>query len=213
MGSFSRELPLIYASLPRMLTEGAGRTNLQDDSEDMPSASQAYLSQRNLDPAATFGASQALYVLPSHLSPDLLLTRCSQSVLSMAPSQAASTQSKRFFSTLPLATLIPILISTLTNCVPRLRSPVTAEVTEDGTAVLAAVVFRFVDSRKMNITAQLRISRGGLPKALVEEVGIGSEDVDGLDVVVWKKYGDPTQLLKVWRTVVEALPRDVIFTM
>ncbi|KAL8277271.1 hypothetical protein RQP46_010340 [Phenoliferia psychrophenolica] len=80
-------------------------TNLQDDSEAAPSASQAYLSQRNLDPSATFQSSMKLY-----------------SVLSMAPSQAASFQPKRFFSTLPLSQLVPLLSTTLSATVPFWRS-------------------------------------------------------------------------------------------
>ena len=134
----------------------------------------------------------------------------------MAPSQAASSQNKRLFSILPLSHLLSLLSTTLTQITPRLRTPVETQLTENPTegGVLGIVILRFTDSRKMNVTAQLRVSRGVLPGDLVKEAGLGEQrDVEGFDVVVWKKYGEPLELRRVWKALVDTIPREAIFTM
>ncbi|KAK4699846.1 hypothetical protein P7C70_g6409, partial [Phenoliferia sp. Uapishka_3] len=134
----------------------------------------------------------------------------------MAPSQAASSRTKRFFSTQSLTVVLPTLFAVLTSVIAMPRGPVEVRPTPNSNSVVAVVIFRFVDNRKQNITAMLVISLGHLPKKLHEESGLGmcaEEGVKGLDVVVWKKYGDPLELNRVWKEVLGGLPNGIVYTM
>ncbi|KAK4704345.1 hypothetical protein P7C70_g1867, partial [Phenoliferia sp. Uapishka_3] len=138
----------------------------------------------------------------------------------MAPSQAASSQIKRFFTTQPLSTLIPTLSVALTTVIPRPRGPPEITLTPNPsstlTSVVALITSRFVDNRKQNISAIVKISIGHIPRAVHEEGGLGQcgeEGVGGLDVVVWKQYGDPMELTRVWRELLRVLPNGIVYTM
>lgn len=225
MTPFSRTSHFFLPTLPPHAHIWGSRTTLNGDG---PSASQAFLSQRNLDHQASFQASIQLYVCPplpcTFFFPAFSLQpHPPQSVLSQAPSQAGSVQTKRFFSILPLSELVSALATALNSSITTPRAPLSItypdpEQTSTGTTLVhAKLAFKLVDRRKMNLFAYLDVKKGSIPAHLLLGAGLlGGEDgraMEGWDVTMWKKYGDNTELLRVWKDVVEALPSGVVFTM
>ncbi|ORY86703.1 kinase-like domain-containing protein [Leucosporidium creatinivorum] len=161
-------------------------------------------SQRGLDPNASFRSSLQLY-----------------SKLSMAPTQRANPNLTRFFTTLPVPTLVQHLTQSLTT----LGVSHSVLPTPD-TIFLTRVKITGLDKRGEKCEGSITVAEGCLPdvdggRIAEEEEGGEGMEVDGeegmgkgtkgFDVVMWKKVADPLELKRLWMRIVQSLPREVVF--
>ncbi|GAA6061071.1 hypothetical protein JCM10212_000114 [Sporobolomyces blumeae] len=204
-------------------------------------AMQAVLSQRGLDPGASFRGSMQLY-----------------SRLSMAPTQKTNANLSRFFS----MARISLLVESLRGALERLgHSSVTESVKPFDLStmqeppsrsrlgdVFVRIKVKTVDRRGQNLQFAIHVSKGFLPDSTNVLVGGGGSyggarsggllsqsmrmDVDsdeeeeaapattttngaeagqeGYDVTCWKKVAEPIELKKVWKGVLDHLPRGLV---
>ncbi|GAA5913409.1 hypothetical protein JCM5296_000904 [Sporobolomyces johnsonii] len=195
-------------------------------------ATQMALSQRGLDPNASFRGSMQLY-----------------SRLSMAPTQRTNPNLTRFFTTTPLATLLSTLDAILSAlAIPHevlTLSPSPSSAPALG-ELLARVRAKTTDRRRERLVFAIHVSRSVLPSEEGDDVasssqqpmdtdsdddddgdgeegkrppsgGGGEEEdgkkrggVEGFDVVCMKREADPLELKRVWKSVLERLPEGVV---
>ncbi|GAA5928355.1 hypothetical protein JCM1841_003539 [Sporobolomyces salmonicolor] len=187
-------------------------------------ATQMALSQRGLDPNASFRGSMQLY-----------------SRLSMAPTQRTNPNLTRFFTTTPLATLLSTLDTILSSlAIPHevlTLSPSSSDPPRVATLgeLLARVRAKTTDRRRERLVFAIHVSRSVLPSeeeaassqrmdtdsddgeddSPLPVAGGGGEDekaggVEGFDVVCMKREADPLELKRVWKSVLERLPEGVV---
>ncbi|GAA5961762.1 hypothetical protein JCM3765_004062 [Sporobolomyces pararoseus] len=191
----------------------------QDSLESGLSATQQLLSQRGLDPNASFRSSMALY-----------------SRLSMAPTQATNPNLSRFFSTTPLSQLLSALQQSL-DSLSLPNELVHTSSSSSGQERLGTLYSRLrvktKDKRGMKMEFAIHVSKGFLPSQGSafsrasqsidmdtedddeENVEGGKEQIreegeDGFDVTLWKKVAEPIELKKVWKAVMGRLPTGMI---
>ncbi|GAA5938566.1 uncharacterized protein JCM15063_005356 [Sporobolomyces koalae] len=208
----------------------------QEAGESGMTATQALLSQRGLDPNASFRGSMQLY-----------------SRLSMAPTQATNPNLSRFFSTSPVPGLISALQAalqslSLPNEVVTVSSPSTSGRDRLGT-LYARLRVKTQDKRGMKMEFAIHVSNSFLPddpngmrmrsasqvagpgnamgksqlsqSTMQVDAGSDSDDDDksvrpddagqhGYDVTLWKKVAEPIELKKVWKQVLSRLPPGMI---
>lgn len=139
----------------------------------------------------------------------------------MAPTQRANPNLTRFFTTLPVPTLLQHLTRSLTN----LGVSHSVLPTPD-TMFLTRVKITGFDKRGEKCEGSITVAEGCLPDVdggRIAEEGEGEGmDVDGegegdakgtkgFDVVMWKKQADPLELKRLWMRIVQSLPREVVF--
>ncbi|KAM0790935.1 hypothetical protein ACM66B_004241 [Microbotryomycetes sp. NB124-2] len=179
-------------------------TDVFQDVMSHPTPQQA-MSQRGMDPNASFVSSLRLY-----------------SKLSMAPTQRTNPNLTRFFTTKPIQTFLQDLTTTLTKLnVPH------QTITTPAAAFLARVRITTVDSRGQDLHGSITISESVLPdhpddvSQAVQEMDVDDEEEDsprsdgqgtkGFDIVMWRKSADPLELKRFWIKIVKSLPPDCVF--
>ncbi|KAK4047311.1 Chk1 protein kinase [Microbotryomycetes sp. JL201] len=178
-------------------------TEVFQDVMSHPTPQQA-MSQRGLDPNASFVSSLRLY-----------------SKLSMAPTQRTNPNLTRFFTAKPMHAFLHDLTATLTNLnVPH------QTITTPAAAFLARVRITTLDSRGQDLLGSITISESILPdhpedlSQAVQEMDVDEDDdsttrsgqgTKGFDIVMWRKSADPLELKRLWIKIVKNLPSDCVF--
>ncbi|KAK4055395.1 Chk1 protein kinase [Microbotryomycetes sp. JL221] len=171
---------------------------------------QQMMSQRGMDPNASFVSSLRLY-----------------SRLSMAPTQRTNPNLTRFFTTQPLETFLNHLISTLLNL--SIQHEIINEPTN---AFLSRVKIQSIDKRGQDLCGSITISESILPNendsidslTVVQEMDVDDENdnetnesikmkggTKGYDIVMWRKSADPLELKRLWIKIVKSLPSGCVF--
>lgn len=136
----------------------------------------------------------------------------------MAPTQRTNPNLTRFFTTLPL----PTLLSHLSTALSALQPPIGFQVQPEPEGIfLARVKLVGLDKRGERLEGSVNVSEGALPEGDLMEVDDEEDEAEGgagggggtkgLDVVLWKKVADPLELKRLWMRILEGLPREVVF--
>lgn len=127
----------------------------------------------------------------------------------MAPTQRTNPGLTRFFTTLPREDFLAQLVSALERLEIQHRVLPAPEIS--GTPFLARIKVRGTDKRGLPIEGSITLNSSTLPQGDGMELdGTDSNDLQGLDVVMWKKKADPLELKVLWRTIMRALPSGVV---
>lgn len=110
----------------------------------------------------------------------------------MAASQRTNPNLTRFFSTSP----VPLISTTLDRALRSLG--ITQLHLKPGSpeqAYVVSISFKTLDKRGQELSGRITVA----PSVLPEEGGM--EGVEGWDVVLWKRVGEPMELKRLWTGV------------